>query len=372
MNCSLNALSYKPIFNYGAASEPSIATASLNNEDRHLNTCAAFYFNNLRENFGTNIHNSCGFVALGSLLSFCDSYWDDSIVSDKFEKNEIIPSKYVNLSGLYNSKEYSESPGIIDDSTAMKELSTSSSQSQIYQNAENNNLLQFYLIKEFYEYINNSYYDKFYSKLDFTVRDSYLNKYLNHYLNEAFGSGTETYTKFVTGASTITDSLISEIKNGKPAIVLLNNNLDGQNYKGHFAVAYDYDSSASNEEDGIIFHTGWDGGYAVSYADMKSLGYTNISSYSIIDEDIDSFSHSCSNNYLSSSNSFCLCTLSIHPAHIHSKEDAFIDDVGNDSFHVFICNTCSTLLFQSHTNTKKVVDGWLCNYCKKCGHIARI
>lgn len=45
---------------------------------------APVYFSNLRSNFGTNRFGTCAFVAMGMLLSFYDTYWDDSIVPSAY------------------------------------------------------------------------------------------------------------------------------------------------------------------------------------------------------------------------------------------------------------------------------------------------
>lgn len=45
------------------------------------------YFENLTENYGANITETCGYVALGSMLTYFDTYWDDRIIPEKYEVN---------------------------------------------------------------------------------------------------------------------------------------------------------------------------------------------------------------------------------------------------------------------------------------------
>lgn len=46
---------------------------------------ASYYFFNLRENFGNNAFGTCSYVSLGMLLSFYDTYWDDSIIPEEYD-----------------------------------------------------------------------------------------------------------------------------------------------------------------------------------------------------------------------------------------------------------------------------------------------
>ena len=47
------------------------------------------YFDNLTENFGYNYKGSCGYVALGMILSYYDTYWDDSIIPEQYDVNSV-------------------------------------------------------------------------------------------------------------------------------------------------------------------------------------------------------------------------------------------------------------------------------------------
>lgn len=43
------------------------------------------YFDNLTYNFGANYKGSCGYVAIGMLLSYYDTYLDDSIITEAYD-----------------------------------------------------------------------------------------------------------------------------------------------------------------------------------------------------------------------------------------------------------------------------------------------
>ena len=48
------------------------------------------YFKNLKTNRLNNWHGECGYVAVTMLLSFYDTYWNDNIIEEKYDKNEVI------------------------------------------------------------------------------------------------------------------------------------------------------------------------------------------------------------------------------------------------------------------------------------------
>ena len=56
------------------------------------------YYYNLRDNFGYNEIGSCGYVALGMLLTYYDSYYNDAIVREQYDAD----ASMANI-GEYNS-----------------------------------------------------------------------------------------------------------------------------------------------------------------------------------------------------------------------------------------------------------------------------
>ena len=47
---------------------------------------SSLYFSNLVDNFGNNTHGTCSYVAIGMLLSFYDSYWNDNLIPESYDK----------------------------------------------------------------------------------------------------------------------------------------------------------------------------------------------------------------------------------------------------------------------------------------------
>ena len=73
---------------------------------------ATYYFSRLTQNYGNNVKGSCGYVALGMLLSFYDTYWNDNIIPEQYDK-------CTNLSTNNFNPQTVRSPGIErDDSSA--------------------------------------------------------------------------------------------------------------------------------------------------------------------------------------------------------------------------------------------------------------
>lgn len=81
----------------------SMSTDKILSYDTYLEA----YYSGLTQNMGENVRNSCGYVSLAQILSFYDSYLDDSIVPEKYD---IISSgSDSNINGRSNS------PGVMND-----------------------------------------------------------------------------------------------------------------------------------------------------------------------------------------------------------------------------------------------------------------
>lgn len=74
------------------------------------NNYASYYFDNLIENFGNNIYGSCGCVSAAMLLSFYDSYWDDSFIANEYDVNATFSSTMQTDADFYLIPSNIESP----------------------------------------------------------------------------------------------------------------------------------------------------------------------------------------------------------------------------------------------------------------------
>ena len=61
---------------------------------------ASYYFSQLYQNYGYNARNSCNYVALGMLLSYYDTFWDDTIIPSPYESITMLSSSYFSVEGV--------------------------------------------------------------------------------------------------------------------------------------------------------------------------------------------------------------------------------------------------------------------------------
>ena len=199
------------------------------------------YFDNLTYNFGANYKGSCGYVAIGMLLSYYDTYLDDSIIPEAYD----APS----LGYGTDMVERRSSPGIqkdfISDSNEMKgaeygfNLNPEEYFSAISNKASSSlhaRLIQIGASLGYYDFDNNETPCSLTFEQEVQVASSYLTNYLGLIENVDFeirflGSPENSQYK------TVKDFVIGEIQYGYPAVV----NLAGFNSPKHAAIAYDYD-----------------------------------------------------------------------------------------------------------------------------------
>ena len=70
------------------------------------------YFSNLRENFGNNRYGSCSYVSIGMLLSFYDSYWDDSFIPEAYDATTAATFTTYPAADFAFPSFHAESPGV--------------------------------------------------------------------------------------------------------------------------------------------------------------------------------------------------------------------------------------------------------------------
>ena len=232
---------------------PSISS----NADEELHQDSYFsshYFSNLTDNFGSNIHGSCSFVAAAMLLTYFDTYWDDNIVDDSYIAYSITPGpKTDDFIGI-------ESPGAIPDPKYVGSGSIEDYKSFVESNAYRS--LHFYLMSlgsDMYPDVPNKNYGFAVSRTEELIA-----KYLVDIRGYSKRDFTLEYTKREVNAQ-IKDWVIDRVKEGIPVFAAID---IPTGY--HAAIAYDYDDEAGE----LYFHTGWHGdlGYLhTSYSDFKVI-----------------------------------------------------------------------------------------------------
>lgn len=357
------------------------------NVDRQLDTCSAFYFSKLSTNFGYNHYNSCGFVALASLLSYYDSFLNDDFIDDKYEINADL--KGVKLPQYFLNDDYDfESPGIKYDKDQVLNLGYGSSSyvSNKIKSYSENGYFQFYLLNLAYQ----QNYEKLKpaNELDFTMSNYDLRDLLYKYIQaksnilldsnncpstivsdmDYIGKDGQTYDTYIS-------KVIKLIKKGIPLLTLINNTKSGIKYYGHFAIAYDYQEGYENPEDGIIFNIGLSDENdknitAIPFYDIKeNTSATQLHSYFYLKKDY--FNHKTTNNYYDSENNnitACPCQISTHPNHIHY----FAYNYMNSLYHSYECECLTIGGKEKHEFIKKQIANNASLYCIKCAYLTQL
>lgn len=289
----------------GYDAEPTVS-ASASSYDPNLylkENYATYYFSNLTSNFGYNAKGSCGYIALGMLLSYFDTYWDDNIISDEYDaiseatRNQIMTE--------------APSPGIRNDYHLLSSLWPSNE--FYYENVVKKYSNEYFHLKliqmgqEQFNYYNSDEY--FPCGLSAAETETLTKYYLYNYIGY-----TKDEVSILKPSSTkqkdVRQFTISRVKQGIPVILLGTAGSDD----AHFAVAYDYNEST----DSIYVHMGMTKGGAKNncHNNFELAGYSLYGAFAI------QFNteHNHSENIKRRINSSyvetdCPCELSFHPAH---------------------------------------------------------
>lgn len=299
------------------------------------------YFSRLTQNFGKNEFGSCGYVALGMLLTYMDSYYNDYIVPEQFDKNENLISLDVT--------QYSESPG------SREEKLNISSENEYYNSMireKYNNSLHAYLLKIGNElgYGMGTTIDKIYNILidylnknqNLDENDLYISKFSNYENPNDIVSGT-TYTY----SEKFRNEIIFLVKTGYPVYVSIGSSGQGE---GHAVIAYDYDENT----DTLFAHFGADGIIHYDlYTNSLNVQFDHIRGYLVIQPKIYD-NHVHSNNYILNDIGVCACQLSNH-------EHKFNYITHNDSYHKEYCH-CGYEAIKGH-RFSVIGKNYVCNDC---------
>lgn len=280
------------------------------------NYYASYYFKNLCTNFGNNLYGTCTYVALGMLLSFYDSYWDDSVIEEKYDVN----SSFTSISQIDDNFDLipfsADSPGITYEG---KEYIGNLSIAEYYSAIDffADNFFQLKLLQLSKSYFGSIKFDTSYSSLGMTQSEmvEFLEYYLYdyaHYTINDFNIVTKTGANLQTR-----EFLKSCISQGIP-VILRNDVLNG-----HAFVAYDYDEKTDEvyvhgglkkQEDNTILNH-------VALGKLSSMPIWDVTAIEVKKE------HNHSNNYISNSdNSLCSCNY-IYPREIELVSSACYRDI---------------------------------------------
>ena len=244
------------------------------------------YFSNLNENMAYNFGSSCVFVALTSVLSYYDSWYNDSFIPEHFDSVSLADSLNAALE---------TSPGII---TVENEFNTTSG---TLDNAINsiitNKYNDFSCYLMWYAYHNLNYGSKTVGQMSSRKIQTLLDDvYGEDYINLITIGLTDNYEP---DSSVLQSTKINFIKNcineGKPCIVSISAFENGEESYRHAVVAYAHDN------DNIYANFGWKDIKTFQYYPMlneaiEDVTFTKINyAYAF---DIDSAFITRSNNYV--------------------------------------------------------------------------
>ncbi len=348
------------------------------------------YYRHLTNNFGHNSHGSCGYVAIGMLLGYYDTFLNDSIIPEAYD----VTSKgnKTNMIARNNSPGYLRD--IIDTNSASEEMSDAKYLEEVMKQTSTS--LHAKLISLGFD-IN-------YIKLDNTSSqisdDENTNKDNTSPLNLNLAQGSQVLTDYFEEiglsydcdinlyngignfpSETVREKAIKKIQSGIPVLLSIwgektgsdNTKSDDDNMNRHAVIAYDYDPI----EDKIYVHMGW--GEDDTHVTPEEKGYTIYNSFLWIDwMDME---HSHSNNYEVTSGG--VTTTHCYHDTLDHPDDSSIIISTKYHFHEFTyankgadghskhCNYCDhRVALTTHNLSFKEVSGiHHKEYCSECGYL---
>lgn len=277
------------------------------------------YFRSLK-NHGKNLRGSCAYIAVGMWLSFYDTYWNDNIIPEQYDKTE--------LAIRYNNSYYCpNAPGILDE--APNDYLYPNSSDSVYLEYMNSNIgtnfhsylldlgmtLGYIDLTDIHSFglTNDDAYNLLVSYLQnnnnipqnsfFLHYESHINQFKDTYPNESY-----TYSEKMRR------EIIDYVNQGVPVITFINGKTrrdPSSEWKEayHAVVASDYD----NDNDTLYANYGWDSevNHANIFYKSNTMDYQYITGY--IAGSFQLIRHSHSNNYyLSDGSTVCSCKLATH------------------------------------------------------------
>ncbi len=313
--------------------EDETARISLQNPYKFSSNIKTF-FQNLYTYSPANSHGSCGYVSLIQFMSYFDTFYNDSIIPEAYDRSKTDASSA--------SEALASSPGVLRQS--YPENGT-----QLYNFIQNNyqNDFQMRLMKIANE-TDNKIANEYECGVGMWQYDSILSSLYNNSASYFMAHYYDEYASSPNAAASITqfDSYVkNQLDEGNPIILHIGQFDDEtqtiNNY--HSVVAYYYDS------EGIHCNYGW----GSDSTDIVIPSGTVITSACEFNKSL--FSERHSNNYVYNSNYYCGCG-----DHLHHYE-AYIRF--NATYHTARCVCGFTVRKQHVFKAYGIDDGGTCVYC---------
>jgi len=240
------------------------------------------YYDNLTYNFGVNYKNSCGYIALGMLLTYYDTYLNDNIIPEQYDISSVGEGTDMvtrrNSPGIY--RDIIENPNAVYDNTlsyfsATDYYSVMESMSNSSLHAK---LITIGASKGYYSFTNNS--------APALINISNLKNVAIDFLNDVSEMQNGEYTIFSTyrgkngtTSEDIKESTINSIQAGNPVLLLVG--APGTSV-GHFVIAYDYNPDTKT----VYCHLGY--GADETHIDLNDTIFSEYWSMMTIDFNLES------------------------------------------------------------------------------------
>lgn len=317
-------------------------------EGPYLDTEAAHYYYYLRMNYPLNHKGTCAYVAIAMLLQYYDTFWNDNLIPENYEVEEISTTSINDITvspGLKPNKV----PGYADEDVI--DIPNAD-----YFNLTIPNYQTFFLYYLFWM----AYYDldilsmdteDCFASLSSFGRNTLMNHYLQNYANiDASDYTFETINNDydMSQSETVKEYIVEKVRLGIPVLVCMmwNNQL-------HACIAYDYDIETNR----VFLHCGDYSGTYHYDAELASSVYF----MSAATLNLHGVPHSHSDNYKmfnsdATTTPYCGCQLDVH-RHVYNYTSTGV------SYHRITC-FCGENYLARHSLTG---TGHLrrCMYCNQ-------
>jgi len=299
----------------------------------HYDNFMQSYFANLTTNIGYNYKGSCGYVALGMLLSYYDTYLNDDIIPEQYD---VISSGNAN-----NVVSRRNSPGILRDEIVGAYNYTASQYLIALQNMSSISLhAKLITIANTFGYYDLND-DRFSASTTFMSRYNVLNNYLINIANIDDLYYNLDYIQYggpnSIQSNDVRNYIIDKIEDGYPVLISIAG-IRG----GHVAVAYDYDSNT----DSIYTNMGWFSHY--THVTPESENYSIYKSAMVINWNL---SHEHTNNYRIISNGqnqdYCFDSNLIEYRNHAEAIYTYQEIINNYNYHIVSC-VCGWTNIETH------------------------
>ena len=322
--------------------------SNINSYDNFLQS----YYDNLTYNLGMNYQGSCGYVAIGMLLSYYDAYLCDDIIDDSYD--------IVSIGNDANMISRRNSPGIMKDIISnpnMPELATYGSllsPTDYYNHMASLSNVSFHskliTIGAELGYYNFYAQDKNPAALSFDEIRLVLTNYLNSKSQLNFNIEIMSPSN---DSDIIRSYTIDMVKRGVPVLL----SIEGIN-GGHAVIAYDYDEISDN----LYCHMGW--GANKTHVTIESENFYSYTAALSVNFNL---LHSHSNNYgiieiinnVPNTYFYC-CNDSNIILYNHSHSYNFKIMKNDENSHIRCCS-CGENFTENHT--------FIDNVCSICSHV---